>query len=86
MKIVRDYEGIECFGAWSGAIETQTRIIEAGKAAEFDEFVEEIFPDGCTETELNDFLWFDDEYIFEILEITDEEEDDEDSEDDEDDE
>jgi len=31
--------------------------------------VEDIFPDGCSETELNDFLWFDDEFIFSALDI-----------------
>lgn len=32
--------------------------------------LDEIFPDGCTETELNDFLWFDYEFIFLALDIT----------------
>ncbi len=31
--------------------------------------LEDIFPNGCTETELNDFLWFDDEYILSALNI-----------------
>lgn len=31
--------------------------------------LEETFPDGCPETELNDFLWFDDEFIFSDLDI-----------------
>lgn len=33
------------------------------------DLLEKIFPDGCTETELNDFLWFDEEYILSALDI-----------------
>ena len=38
------------------------------------------------ETQLNDLLWFDDEWVYEMLGITDEEEEDEDEEEDEEDE
>lgn len=31
--------------------------------------LEEMFPDGCSETELNYFFWFDDEYILSALDI-----------------
>ena len=34
--------------------------------------------DDCSITTINDFLWFDDEYIFECLDISEEDEDDED--------
>jgi hypothetical protein len=33
------------------------------------DLLEKIFPVGCTETELNDFLWFDEEYILSALDI-----------------
>ena len=62
------------FEAWRGAVDTKNRIIEEGKAEAFNSLVEDIFPDGCTETEMNDFLWFDDEQIFEWLGISDDEE------------
>lgn len=78
MTIKREFEGIEKFEAWCGAVSTKNTIVENGKADEFDRLIEEIFPDGCTETELNDFLWFDDDTIFEMLGISEDEEQDED--------
>lgn len=76
---MRVYQEIsfEDFDAWSGAIDTKEKIIDAGKAEEFEALVEELFPNGVDATELNDFLWFDDDYIFESLGITEEDDEDE---------
>ena len=83
MLITREYEGIENFDAQSGARYTKDKIIEEGKADEFDNFVESYFDDEVDETELNDFLWFKDELIFEELGISSDDDDDEDDEEDE---
>lgn len=77
MKITKEYEGIENFDAWCGAIYTKDRIIEEGKEVEFDNFVESYFDDEVDETELNDFLWFKDEFIFEELGISNDDDDEE---------
>jgi hypothetical protein len=66
MKIISEIS-IEDFNAWSGAKETKAAIIEAGKTEEFDSFIEELYPDGLTDTQLNDFLWFDEGFIFSSL-------------------
>lgn len=63
------------FKAWSGAVETQKRIIESGLSEEFDSLIEELYPDGIDETQLNDVLWFDSEWIYESLGMTEETED-----------
>jgi len=76
MKIFKE-ESISDFGAWSGAKETQQRIIDENKEAEFDQLIEELYPDGLDETQLNDILWFEEDWIFEQLGISDEEEEDE---------
>ena len=55
------------FEAWSGAKQTQKRIIEEGKSEDFDALIEELYPDGIDETQLNDLLWFDHEWIFKCL-------------------
>ena len=55
------------FKAWSGAIPTLDRIKREGKCEELESILEDCYPDGMTETELNDLLWFDDEWIFETL-------------------
>ena len=73
---MRVYQEIsfEDLDAWSGAVDTKEKIIDAGKAEEFEALVEELFPNGVDATELNDFLWFDDDYIFESLGITEDDE------------
>ena len=73
MKVINNDLRLVDFDAWSGAIETKETIIENGKALEFEYLVDELFPDGLTKTELNDFLWFDDEFIFEQLNISNDE-------------
>lgn len=68
---------------WSGAINTLNTIYENDKENELMNLLNELFADNedCTLTTINDFLWFDDEYIFECLDISDEDEEDEDDED-----
>ena len=66
MKINSDIN-LRKFQAWSGAVETKDRIIEEGKDEAFEQMIDELYPDGMTDTELNDLLWFDEEFIFESL-------------------
>lgn len=73
MKIIFE-TSISKFNSWSGAKDTQDKIIEKGKEKEFDNMIEELYPDGLTDTELNDLLWFEEEWIYETLGITDDEE------------
>ena len=63
---------LQNFDAWSGAKETKKKIMEEGKAEEFDALIEDLYPDGIDETHLNDLLWFEEEWIFECLGITEE--------------
>lgn len=69
MKIIREINNIDEFEAWNGAVYTRNAIIKKHKQDDFMLLLEDIFPNGCTETELNDFLWFDDEYILSALDI-----------------
>ena len=46
---------------WSGAVDTLQKIEEEGKEDELMELLQNIFTYIPTETELNDFLWFDDD-------------------------
>lgn len=54
---------------WSGAIDTLQKIEEEGKETELMELLLDIFADIPTETQINDFLWFEDSYIYENLGI-----------------
>ena len=64
---------LNSFEAWSGAKETLERIQREGKCAELENVLEELYPDGMTETELNDLLWFEPETVYEWLGIRSEE-------------
>ena len=54
---------------WSGAIDTLQKIEEEGKETELMQLLLDIFADIPTEAEINDFLWFEDSYIYENLGI-----------------
>lgn len=60
---------LNSFEAWNGAVDTLERIQREGKCAELENVLEELYPDGMTETELNDLLWFDSESVYEWLGI-----------------
>ena len=68
MKVYEELN-LKDFKAWSGAVETKERIVKEGKEQEFEELIEELFPNGVSATELNDLLCFDDEYILNCLGI-----------------
>ena len=55
------------FNAWSGAVATKELIISLGLEEEFEMLIDELYPDGLTDTELNDILWFDSDWILESL-------------------
>lgn len=71
MKIYKD-ESLSNFEWWSGAVATADRIWEEQGSEGFDhleEILEDLYPDGIDETELNDLLWFDAETVYEWLGI-----------------
>ena len=56
------------YNSWSGALDTLKDIEEAGKEDELMYLLEDIFYDTTpTETEVNDFLWFERDSIYESL-------------------
>lgn len=75
MKIYKE-ESLSNFEWWSGAVATADRIWEERGTEgwnELEAILEDAYPDGMDETELNDLLWFEPETIFEWLGIGDEE-------------
>ena len=68
MKVYEELN-LKDFESWSGATETKNIIINEGKEQEFEELIEELFPNGVSATELNDCLWFDQEYVLNVLGI-----------------
>lgn len=71
MKIVREYNFNDLYeNSWSGAIDTLDTIIKNDMENELMEHLENIFSDQTpTATEVNDYLWFESDYIYEYLGI-----------------
>ena len=71
MKIAREYDFNDLYrNSWSGAINTLDTIIKNDMENELMEHLEEIFDNQIpTETEVNDYLWFESDYIYECLGI-----------------
>lgn len=64
MKITYELD-LNRFEAWSGAVSTLERIRNEGKTSQLKAVLEDLYPDGMTETELNDLLWFRSESVYE---------------------
>jgi len=73
MIVINDNLTLRDFKAWSGAVDTQETILNEDKGEEFDSLIEELYPDGIGQTQLNDLLWFDSDWLYEMLGIADEE-------------
>lgn len=59
-------ESLENFSAWSGGKDTLAVLIEKGVCEQVEEFIEECFSHP-TDTDINDFLWFERDQIAEYL-------------------
>ena len=67
--IIKTEKNLKDFETWSGATETKKLILDAGLEEEFEELIDECYPEGLTDTQLNDLLWFDSDWILENLGI-----------------
>ena len=71
MKITSEMS-LKNFKAWRGAKDTLNKLIELDKCDDLEFILDDLYPDGLTDTQLNDILWFDDEWIYETLGIEEE--------------
>jgi len=86
MKIISE-TSLKNFKFWSGAVDTADRIYNELGDDGFDRLesmLEDLYPDGIDEVELNDLLWLDSETVYEWLGIDEEEEEEEEEDEDED--
>ncbi len=65
MKVYKE-QSLSGFEFWSGARDTVKYLTEDELDA-IEEMLEELYPDGMDETELNDLFWFEDDLIAEWL-------------------
>lgn len=66
MFIVRYETDLHNFEAWSGGKDTMVELT-LEQIEQLDDMFSDMFSEGIDETELNDFLWFERDYIAEIL-------------------
>lgn len=74
MKTFNENMTLLNFDAWSGAKDTKETILRENKADDFEALIDELYPNGLSETQLNDLLWFESDWIYESLGISEDEE------------
>lgn len=65
MKVITEMS-LNDFNFWSGGIDTVEELT-SDELNTIQSYLEEIYPDGLTETEINDFLWLERDFIAELL-------------------
>ncbi len=69
MKIISE-KHVKNFSPWSAAKDTFAAIEDADKMDALESTLEELYPNGMTDTELNDLLWFESDTVYEWLGMT----------------
>lgn len=54
------------FEPWSGAV-SRYETLTPSQLDQLTFILEDLYPDGCTEVQINDILWFEEEWIAECL-------------------
>ena len=72
-QIIESYDLLDGrYKPWSGAVDTWNTLEELDLLESFDDLLDNLYPEGLSETELNDLLWFERDWILESLGVTDE--------------
>lgn len=62
-------DDLKLFNPWGGAKDTWKLIIDQDKLDALEKALEDMYPEGIAGTELNDLLWFEQEWVFDKLDI-----------------
>lgn len=65
MKITTELN-LTSFDFWSGAEDHE---FTYGELKELEFALEDVFPDGATETQINDLFWFEEEFLCSLIGI-----------------
>ena len=74
MKIYEE-KSLSDFTPWAGAVDMYNEVRDAGLLDTLEAILEDLSPDGMSETQINDLLWFEPDLIAEWLGLTDDEDD-----------
>lgn len=66
MKIISEDKRLRDFDFWSGAKDT-VDYLTSDELDTIEDILEDAYPDGMTETQVNDLFWFDTDVIAEWL-------------------
>ena len=65
MKITKEID-LTYFEFWSGAKDLRNKLTHS-ELKQISEQLQDLYPDGMTDTQVNDLFWFDDEFISEMI-------------------
>ena len=63
---IKSEQSLRNFEFWSGA-KANAEMMTAEELDSVESELEELYPDGITDTEINDLFWFDFEYVCELI-------------------
>lgn len=63
---IKTEQSLSNFEFWSGA-KANAEMMTAEELDSVENELEELYPDGMTDTEINDLFWFDFEYVCELI-------------------
>lgn len=66
MRTYKENTSLTNFEFWSGGKDFADNLTYS-ELKEIESHLEELYPNGMTETQINDLFWFDDSWICEIL-------------------
>ena len=72
MKVTTE-QSLSNFNFWSGAKDNAAELTDS-QLDQVESILEDLYPDGISETTINDFFWFEFDTVKEWLGITEEEE------------
>ena len=63
---IKTEQSLRCFEFWSGA-KDNAAMMTTEELDSVENALEELYPEGMTDTEINDLFWFDFEYVCELI-------------------
>lgn len=70
LKVICEFSDFE---PWGGAVDFYNEIRDSDKLDDLEFILEDLYPDGCTDTNINDLLAFDEDTVREWLDLPSEE-------------
>lgn len=67
--IIKSTDDLKSYEPWEGAISTLNVIKDAGKLEALEYMLKEMYPNGITVDKLNDLLWFESDWVYDMLNI-----------------